>query len=85
MFKASIMLSKSTYWRKRAKVDLEEKAISVSATLDRQNYSTAVHAHGARNPVIVPGNPERVNLRWRLTHAMVRQIIGDDETEGENP
>ena len=67
------------------KVDLDGKTISVSATLDQQNYSTAVHAHEARNPVIVTGDLERVNLRWCLTNAMVRQIIGDDETEGENP
>lgn len=67
------------------KVDLDDKTISVGAMLDQQNYSTAVRAHDARNPVIVTGDLERVNQRWRLTNAIVREFVSDGENEGENP
>ena len=67
------------------KVDLDGKTISVGAMLDQRNYSTAVHAHDTRNPVIVTGDLERVNQRWRLTNAIVREFVGDDENEEENP
>lgn len=42
------------------KAEVDEKVQSVNAVLDQTNYSVAVRAHDARNPVIVNGDLERI-------------------------
>ena len=66
------------------KVDLDGKNKSVSSVLDQNNYSVAVRAHDARNPVVVTGDLERVGQRWRMTNATVRELAGDDEDDDES-
>ena len=66
------------------KADVDGKIQSVGAVLDQYNYSLAISAHEARNPVIVGGDLERVGQRWRITNATVRELASDeDDDEGE--
>lgn len=60
------------------KVDMEGRIQSVGAVLDRNNYSVAISAHEARNPVVVTGDLERSGQRWRLTNAAVRELAADE-------
>lgn len=62
-------------------VDMDGKNQSVSATLDERNYSVAIHAHEAHNPVIVTGDLERVKQRWHMVNATVREFVTDDDTD----
>ena len=41
----------------------------------------AIHAHEARNPVIVTGDLERVKQRWHMANATVREFVTDDDAE----
>ncbi len=61
------------------KVDMEGNTQSVSALLDQHNYSVAIRAHDARNPVIVTGDLERIGQRWRLINAAIRELASDDD------
>ena len=65
------------------KVDMDGQNKSVSSVLDQNNYSVAISAHKARNPVIVTGDLERVGQRWRVTNAVVREVVSDDVEEDE--
>ncbi len=65
------------------KAMVEDKIQSVRAVLDQANYGTAVSAHGARAPVIVTGDLERVGQRWQLTNAIVRALPSDDGIEDD--
>ena len=56
------------------KTEIDGKIQSVAAVLDETNYRTAIHAHEARNPVIVDGDLERIGHRWRVTNAGVREL-----------
>ena len=60
------------------KVDMDGRIQSVGAVLDRNNYSVAISAHEARNPVVVTGDLERSGQRWRLTNAAVRELASDE-------
>jgi len=51
--------------------------------LDQHNYSIAISAHEARNPVIVGGDLERIGQRWRITNATIRELVSDEDDEGE--
>ena len=61
------------------KVDMDGKSQSVGSVLDQNNYSVAIRAHAARNPVIVTGDLERIKQRWRITNATVRELISDED------
>ena len=61
------------------KVDMDGRNQSVGSVLDQSNYSVAIHAHDARNPVIVTGDLERIRQRWRIRNATVRELISDEE------
>ncbi len=61
------------------KVDMDGKIQSVGAVLDQNNYSIAISAHEARNPVIVHGDLERAGQRWRVTNATVRELTSDED------
>ena len=63
------------------RVDMDGKNQSVSAVLDQRNYSVAIHAHEANNPVILTGDLERVKQRWRMANAAVREFVTDDDAE----
>ena len=63
------------------RMDIDGKNQSVSAILDQRSYSVAIHAHGARNPVIVTGDLERVKQRWHMANATVREFVTDDDAE----
>jgi hypothetical protein len=63
------------------KAEVDDKMQSVNAVLDQNNYSVAIRAHDARNPVVVTGDLERVGQRWRLTNASVRELAVDDTDE----
>ena len=66
------------------KVDMDGRSQSVGSVLDQSNYSVAIRAHEARNPVVVTGDLERIGQRWRVTNATVREVAsddGDDEDE----
>ncbi len=65
------------------KVDMDGKIKSVGSVLDQNNYSVAIRAHEARNPVILNGDLERVRQRWRVTNATVRELTSDDGDEDE--
>lgn len=65
------------------KVDINGRSQSVSTMLDQSNYSVAIRAHEARNPVIVTGDLDRVGQRWHVTNASVREVTGDVEDEDE--
>ena len=65
------------------KVDMDGKIKSVGSVLDQNNYSVAIRAHEARNPVILSGDLERVRQRWRVTNATVRELTSDDGDEDE--
>lgn len=60
------------------KAEVDEKMQSVNAVLDQNNYSVAIRAHDARNPVVVTGDLERIGQRWRVTNANVRELVVDD-------
>lgn len=67
------------------KAEVDERMQSVNAVLDQNNYSAAIRAHDARNPVVVTGDLERVGQRWRLTNASVRELVTNDpEDEAED-
>ena len=63
------------------RMDIDGKNQSVSAILDQRSYSRAIHAHDARNPVIVTGDLERVKQRWHMANATVREFVTDDDAE----
>ena len=63
------------------KAEVDDKTQSVNAVFDQNNYSVAIRAHDARNPVVVTGDLERVGQRWRLTNASVRELAADDADE----
>ena len=63
------------------RMDIDGKNQSVSAILDQRSYSVAIHAHEARNPVIVTGDLERVKQRWHMANATVREFVTDDDAE----
>ena len=67
------------------KADIDGAVQSVTATLDKSNYESAVEAHGHKYPVVVNGDLERVGSRWRLTNAGVRVLEAsvDDEEEDD--
>lgn len=65
------------------KVDINGRGQSVSSVLDQSNYSVAIHAHEARNPVIVTGDLDRVGQRWHVTNASVREVTGDGGDEDD--
>jgi hypothetical protein len=65
------------------KAMVDDKLQSVSAVLDQSNYSVAVQAHGAKTPVIVTGDLERVGQRWQMTNASVRELLADDGADDE--
>ena len=65
------------------KLDVDGKSQSVGSVLDQSNYSVAIRAHEARNPVIVTGDLERIGQRWRVMNARVRELTGDDGDEDE--
>ena len=67
------------------RVIMDEKSQSVSATLDPDNYSIAISAHKARNPVIVRGDLKRTGHRWHVTNATVQELFGDEEDEDDLP
>lgn len=63
------------------KAEVDEKMQSVNAVLDQSNYSVAIRANDARNPVVVAGDLERVGQRWRITNASVRELAVDDSED----
>jgi hypothetical protein len=65
------------------KAMIDDKVQSVKAVLDQATYKVAVQAHGAKTPVIVTGDLERVGQRWQMTNASVREFPADDGTDGE--
>ena len=65
------------------KVDMDGRIQSVGSVLDQSNYSVAIHAHEARNPVVITGNLERIGQRWRATNATVRELVSDEDDEDE--
>ncbi len=65
------------------KVDMDGRIQSVGAVLDQNNYSIAIKAHEARNPVIVRGDLERAGQRWRVTNATVREPNSDENDESK--
>ena len=65
------------------KVDMDGKTKSVVSLLDQNNYSVALGAHDARNPVILNGDLERVGQRWRVTNPTVRELTSNDGDEDE--
>lgn len=56
------------------KAEVDDRMQSVNAVLDQNNYSVAIHAHEARNPVVVTGDLEGIGQRWRLTNVNVREL-----------
>ena len=65
------------------KAMIDDKVQSVKAVLDQATYKVAVQAHGAKTPVIVTGDLERVGQRWQMTNASVREFPADDGADGE--
>ena len=65
------------------KDEVDDKVQSVNAVLDQNNYSAAVRAHEARNPVVVTGDLERVKQRWRLTNTSIRELAADDAEDDD--
>ena len=65
------------------KVDMDGRIQSVGSVLDQNNYSVAIRAHEARNPVVVTGDLERIGQRWRATNATVRELASDEDDEDE--
>jgi hypothetical protein len=63
------------------KAMIDNRLQSVRATLDDQNYSTAVRAHDERAPVLVQGDLVRVGQRWQLKSAKVVEVQSDAETD----
>jgi len=63
------------------KVEMDGKIHSVSAMLDQKNYSVAIQAHEARNPVIVTGDLGRIRQRWHIANAAVREFVSDDDED----
>ena len=61
------------------KVDMDGRIQSVASVLDQSNYSVAIRAHEARNPVVVKGDLSRIGQRWRVTNAAVRELASDDD------
>ena len=66
------------------KVDMNGRTQSVVSVLDQGNYSVAIRAHEARNPVVVRGDLERIGQRWRVTNAAVRELASDDDDVDES-
>ena len=65
------------------KAEVDDKVQSVNAVLDQNNYSVAVRAHDARNPVVVTGDLERVKQCWRLTNTNIRELAADDAEDDD--
>ena len=65
------------------KAEVDGKMQSVNAILDQHNYSVAISAHDARNPVVVTGDLERAGQRWKLTNANIR-ALGTDDPEDQD-
>ena len=65
------------------KAEVDNKVQSVNAVLDENNYSVAVRAHEARNPVVVTGDLERVKQRWRLINTSIRELAADDAEDDD--
>ena len=63
----------------------DEKPLSVSATLGEEDYSIAISAHEARNPVIVRGDLKQIGHRWHVTNATVQELVSDEEDEDDPP
>ena len=63
------------------KLDMDGRIQSVSSVLDRNNYSVAIRAHDARNPIAVTGDLERIEQRWRVVNATVREVASDEDDE----
>ena len=61
------------------KVDLKCKIQSVSSVLDESNYTVALKAHDARNPVVVTGDLERIGQRWHVTNATIDEVAIDED------
>ena len=66
------------------KMDMDGRTQSVVSVLDQGNYSVAIRAHEARNPVVVRGDLERIGQRWRVTNAAVRELASDDDDVDES-
>ena len=62
---------------------MDGRTQSVASVLDQSNYSVAIRAHEARNPVVVKGDLERIGQRWRVMNAAVRELASDDDDVDE--
>ncbi len=67
----------------RASIDGHNR--SVVAVLDQSDYERAVRAHGAKAPVVMRGDLERLGQRWRLLNPRIADVILDeDDTQDVN-
>ena len=63
------------------RASIEGKSQSVTAVLSQHDYERAVHAHGAREPVIAVGDLERIGQRWHLQSPRIKEVIEGDEAD----
>ena len=52
---------------------------SVLTVLRQSDYERALSAHGARNPVVVKGDLDRVGQRWHLLNPLIVDVILDED------
>jgi len=58
---------------------VDNKNISVTAMLERQDYEQAVQAHRDKALAILSGDLERIGQRWQLLNAQFEGVLRDEE------
>lgn len=53
----------------------------MTAVLNQRDYQQAIRAHESKSLVIVEGDLERVNNRWRLTNAKIASVVWKEDDE----
>ena len=56
---------------------------SVLAVLPQSDYHRAIQAHKEKAVVVMQGDLERMGQRWRLLNPAIRDIIQNDEAQGD--
>ena len=62
---------------------VNEKQLSVTALLAREDYERAVQAHKEQAMVILSGDLERMGQRWRLLNPRLERVLRREEFDGD--
>lgn len=66
--------------RIRLNAIVDGKQLSVTASLERQDYEQAVQAHKDKATVTLSGDLERTGPRWRLLNPRLKHILWQEES-----